>query len=133
MIEQCLSNKNKSAIISKSKNFLDLNKTIIYYPTRVDEAEWITWAIQNYDTSSFFFEKYMIPVRNHFFNSSNFGNKRTKALECENEKNIMQVLLLNLMDLTFDAQTRQHFTIRGIYFFSVYMPTVTRLIWKGGS
>ena len=30
MIEQCLSNKNKSTTISKSKNFLDLNKTLLY-------------------------------------------------------------------------------------------------------
>jgi len=26
IIEQCLSNKNKSVIVSKSKNFLDINK-----------------------------------------------------------------------------------------------------------
>jgi hypothetical protein len=29
MIEQYLSNKNESAIISKSKNFLDLNKALV--------------------------------------------------------------------------------------------------------
>jgi len=29
MLEQYLSNKNKSATVSKSKNFLDLNKTYI--------------------------------------------------------------------------------------------------------
>jgi len=28
MIEQCLSNKNESAKVSKSKNFLDLNKSL---------------------------------------------------------------------------------------------------------
>jgi len=28
MIEQCLSNKNENAMVSKSKNFLDLNKAL---------------------------------------------------------------------------------------------------------
>jgi len=29
MIEQCLSNKNENVIVSKSKNFLDLNKALL--------------------------------------------------------------------------------------------------------
>ena len=31
MIGQCLSNKNESATVSKSKNFLDLNKLLVSY------------------------------------------------------------------------------------------------------
>jgi len=30
MIGQCLSNKNKNAIVSKSKKFLDLNKALLH-------------------------------------------------------------------------------------------------------
>jgi len=30
MIGQCLSNKNENATVSKSKNFLDLNKPLVY-------------------------------------------------------------------------------------------------------